>query len=119
MKRKIEHFKNIQIIRYSGLKLATKEELNIVEEFGESDDKVEKFLNSVFEDEWGDIKKNIKDISRKEALREMFITGGMFYKEITDKIIVSLFEIMQKNPEDFEKLADEYKEEMKKDNQSK
>ncbi len=80
----------------------------------ELDEKVVYLLNEFFEDEWGKIKKELKDVPKKEALRQIFIAGGMFHKEMNDKIISNLVELMKKDPKEFEKLADGFKKEMDK-----
>ena len=81
----------------------------------EMDEGVVNLLNQFFEDSWSKIKKEVKDLSWKEALREMFVSGGMFHKEMNDSVMANVFEMMRKNPKDFDRLANEWEEKIKED----
>jgi hypothetical protein len=82
----------------------------IEDEKVELEEKMVKLLSAFFDDKWNDIKKEVNDLSKKEALREMFISGGMFHKEMADKIIANILIEMQKDPKEFEKFTERFGE---------
>lgn len=74
------------------------------EDLSEENEEFVKQTEEHFENVWKEVKEEVKDFSKKELAKHMFVSGVLMYQRFADEEMQKSFQYMRDHPEEIEEM---------------
>lgn len=76
-------------------------------DFSEEEEEFIKETELQFEKFWSGVKADVRELSKKDLARQMFVSGVLMYKQFVDEEMQKHVKFMEEHPEEIEKMIKE------------